>query len=105
MLHGGTICVKSQVGQGSSFTTLVRHAGYDQAEAGPGVEPLMDQVQLARTVTHQDGGERGAEAADAGVEVHPDSLGAAENQGAADDQADREELGPRKGLLQEQEAD
>jgi hypothetical protein len=45
---------------------LVRHAGDDQAETGPGVEPLMDQVQLARTVAHQHGGERGAEAA--GVE-------------------------------------
>jgi hypothetical protein len=45
----------------------VRHAGDDQAEAGPGVEPLMDQVQLARTVADQNGGEGGLEAAAAGI--------------------------------------
>ena len=40
----------------------------NEADPGPGVEPLMDQVQLPRTVAHEHGGERGAEAAAAGVE-------------------------------------
>jgi hypothetical protein len=47
---------------------LVRHAGDDEAKAGPGVEPLVDEVQLPRTVAHEHSGERGAEAAAAGVE-------------------------------------
>jgi hypothetical protein len=46
----------------------VRHARDDQAEAGPGVEPLVDEVQLARTVAHEHGREGGAEAAAAGVQ-------------------------------------
>jgi hypothetical protein len=32
----------------------------DQPDSGPRVEPTMDEPQLARTVAHQDGGERGA---------------------------------------------
>ena len=47
---------------------LMRHARDDQAEAGPGVEPVVDEVQLTRAVAHEHGGERGAEAAAAGVE-------------------------------------
>jgi hypothetical protein len=30
----------------------VRHAGDDQAETGPGVEPLVDEVQFTRSVAH-----------------------------------------------------
>jgi hypothetical protein len=48
---------------------LVRHARDDQAEAGPGIKAVMDEIQLARAVEDQDDGERGAEAADAGVDV------------------------------------
>jgi hypothetical protein len=46
---------------------LVRHADDDETDARPGVEPLVDEVQFTRTVAHEHRGERGAEAAAAGV--------------------------------------
>ena len=47
----------------------MRHAGDNQAETGPRVEPLVGEVQLTRTVAHEHGGEGGTEAAAAGVEA------------------------------------
>jgi hypothetical protein len=47
---------------------LVRHVGDDEPEAGPVVELLVDEVQLTRTVAHEHGGERGTQAAAAGVQ-------------------------------------
>jgi hypothetical protein len=46
---------------------LVRHADDDEADARPGVEPLVDEVQFTRTVAHEHGGEHSPEAAAAGV--------------------------------------
>jgi hypothetical protein len=45
----------------------VRHAGDDEPDAGPVVEPVAHKPQLRRVVAHEHGGERGAEAAAAGV--------------------------------------
>jgi hypothetical protein len=40
---------------------LVGHAGDDEPDAGPVVEPLAHEPQLRRVVGHERGGERGAE--------------------------------------------
>jgi hypothetical protein len=47
---------------------LMRHAGDDEPEAGPVVEPLAHEPQLRRVVAHEHGGEGSAEAATAGVQ-------------------------------------
>jgi hypothetical protein len=59
--------VAGRVGRQLHVPSLVRHARDDQAEAGPGIEPLVDQVQLAGTVAQKYGGQGGAQAAAAGV--------------------------------------
>src|SRR5262249_59128188 len=59
--------VPRRVGRVLNVPALVRHARDDQAQAGPGVAPRVDEVQLACTVADQYGGEGGAEAA-TGVE-------------------------------------
>jgi hypothetical protein len=48
---------------------LMRHADDDETDAGPGIEPVVDEAQLRRVVAHEHRGERGAEAAAAGVEA------------------------------------
>jgi hypothetical protein len=42
--------VPGGVGRQLHVPPLVRHARDDQAEAGPRIEPLVNQVQLKRTV-------------------------------------------------------
>jgi hypothetical protein len=84
--------VARRVGGELHVPALVRHAGDDQAETGPGVEPLMDQVQLARTVAHEHGGEGVAEAAATGAEFHQplfDDLICPQQQRRRDRQAER----------------
>jgi hypothetical protein len=49
---------------------LMRHADDDQADPGPRVEPGVDEPQLGRIDAHEHRGERGAEAAAAGVEFN-----------------------------------
>jgi hypothetical protein len=49
---------------------VVRHAHHDEADAGPRVEPAVDEPQLRRVVGREHGGGRGAEAAGAGIEVY-----------------------------------
>jgi len=48
---------------------LMRHADDDQADTGPGVEPRVHEPQFRRVVGHEHGGECGAEAAAAGIQV------------------------------------
>jgi hypothetical protein len=46
---------------------LVRHAGDDEADAGPRVEPLVHQPQLGRVRLHENSGERRAKPTSPGV--------------------------------------
>jgi len=62
--------VSRSVGRELHVPTLVRHAGDDEAEAGPAVEPVAHETQPRRVVAYEHGGERGAEAAAARVEFH-----------------------------------
>jgi hypothetical protein len=70
------------VGGELKVPSLVRHADDDQAETGPGIESLVDEVQLTRTVAHEHGGERSAEATATGVTI----------RAAQDDQSRRRSL-------------
>ena len=56
---------------------LVRHADDDEADARPGVEPPVDEVQLTCTVAHELGGERGAQEALTQFLLHGDGEGLA----------------------------
>ena len=62
--------VSRSVGRELHVPTLVSHAGDDEAEAGPAVEPVAHETQPRRVVAYEHGGERGAEAAAARVEFH-----------------------------------
>jgi hypothetical protein len=62
--------VTRRVGGELHVRTLVRHAGHDEADAGLAVEPLAHEAQLRRVVAHEHGGQRGAEAAAARVELY-----------------------------------
>jgi hypothetical protein len=49
---------------------LMRHADDDEADAGPGVGPVVDEPQLRRIGAHEHGGERSAQAAASGVQFN-----------------------------------
>jgi hypothetical protein len=59
--------VAGGIGRELDVPTLLRHAGDDQTETGPGIEPLVDEVQLAGMVADQYRNERGAEAPAASI--------------------------------------
>jgi hypothetical protein len=60
--------VARDVGGELKVPAVVRHTGDDEAEAGPGIEPLVDEVQFTCAVAYQYGCERGAEAAASCIE-------------------------------------
>jgi hypothetical protein len=55
----------------ADLIALVRHADDD---AGPGVEPAVDQSQLWRGCLDEYGGQGGSEAAASGVQFHQLSI-------------------------------
>jgi hypothetical protein len=59
------------VGGELKIPALARHPLDHEAEAVPGVEPVVHQPQLRRVVWHEDAGEGGAEAAAAGLSSLP----------------------------------